>query len=131
MEAASRERVRPYIYFCQYSPRWSDVRRPYRLEDPDGISLVDIVEQQVRANKPSKARPYYCDPFARVLHVEVVVGVSWVELCCCCLLGKHDVQTVVCPRLQRPQSQNRYRPSLPKLLRTLIDNRLVAAAKLE
>lgn len=68
------------------------VRRPYRLEDPDGISLADVVEQQVRANKPSKARPYYCDSLARVLHDGTVVGVSCGKLSCCCL-ANHDVKS--------------------------------------
>lgn len=95
------------------------VRRPYRLEDPDGISLADVVEQQVRANKPSKARPYYCDSLARVLHVGTMVGVSCGELSCCCL-AKHDVKSTFglgCSAAVSEQASSVY-PSL----RTLIDN---------
>lgn len=95
------------------------VRRPYRLEDPDGISLADVVEQQVRANKPSKARPYYCDSLARVLHDGTVVGVSCRELSCCCLT-KYDVKSTFglgCSAAVSEQASSVY-PSL----RTLIDN---------
>jgi hypothetical protein len=115
MEAASRESVLPWNYFCQRSRRWSACWAAYRLEDPNGISLAGIVEQQVRANKPGKARAYDGDLLAWLLHAEVAVDVSGVELESCGLLF------TTAWRANRPmssadplQSQNSHRPSLPK-----------------
>jgi hypothetical protein len=102
MEAASRESVLPWNYFCQRSRRRSACWAAYRLEDPNGISLAGIVEQQVRANKPGKARAYDGDLLAWLLHAEVAVDVSRVELeSCGLLLRRHGVQIVPCPRQTR------------------------------